>query len=161
MIKPNAEFDIITDITIDFLKGNNIKGLILDVDNTLIDLSRNKIEGLDDWINSMIESGIKIAIVSNGRKKRQIELLTNKHGLIYVFFALKPFKRGIKKARKELDLCYNEIAEIGDQIFTDVWVSNKTKMFSILTKPVELEKSFLQKFKRKIEDGYKARNWGK
>lgn len=161
MIKPNAEFDIITDITIDFLKGNNIKGLILDVDNTLIDLSRNKIEGLDDWINSMIESGIKIAIVSNGRKKRQIELLTNKHGLIYVFFALKPFKRGIKKARKELDLCYNEIAEIGDQIFTDVWVSNKTKMFSILTKPVEMEKSFLQKFKRKIEDGYKARNWGK
>ena len=161
MIKPNAEFDIITDITIDFLKGNNIKGLILDVDNTLIDLSRNKIEGLDDWINSMIESGIKIAIVSNGRKKRQIELLTNKHGLIYVFFALKPFKRGIKKARKELDLCYNEIAEIGDQIFTDVWVSNKTKMFSILTEPVEMEKSFLQKFKRKIEDGYKARNWGK
>lgn len=161
MIKPNAEFDIITDITIDFLKGNNIKGLILDVDNTLIDLSRNKIEGLDDWIDSMIESGIKIAIVSNGRKKRQIELLTNKHGLIYVFFALKPFKRGIKKARKELDLCYNEIAEIGDQIFTDVWVSNKTKMFSILTKPVEMEKSFLQKFKRKIEDGYKARNWGK
>lgn len=161
MIKPNAEFDIITDITIDFLKGNNIKGLILDVDNTLIDLSRNKIEGLDDWINSMIESGIKIAIVSNGRKKRQIELLTNKHGLIYVFFALKPFKRGIKKARKELDLCYNEIAEIGDQIFTDVWISNKTKMFSILTKPVEMEKSFLQKFKRKIEDGYKARNWRK
>jgi HAD phosphatase, family IIIA len=161
MIKPNAEFDIITDITIDFLKGNNIKGLILDVDNTLIDLSRNKIEGLDDWINSMIESGIKIAIVSNGRKKRQIELLTNKHGLIYVFFALKPFKRGIKKAKKELDLCYNEIAEIGDQIFTDVWVSNKTKMFSILTKPVEMEKSFLQKFKRKIEDGYKARNWRK
>ena len=152
MIKPNAEFDIITDITIDFLKENNIKGLILDVDNTLIDLSRNKIDGLDDWINSMIESGIKIAIVSNGRKK---------HGLIYVFFALKPFKRGIKKARKELDLCYNEIAEIGDQIFTDVWVSNKTKMFSILTKPVEMEKSFLQKFKRKIEDGYKARNWGK
>ena len=161
MIKPNAEFDIITDITIDFLKGNNIKGLILDVDNTLIDLSRNKIEGLDDWINSMIESRIKIAIVSNGRKKRQIELLTNKHGLIYVFFALKPFKRGIKKARKELDLCYNEIAEIGDQIFTDVWISNKTKMFSILTKPVEMEKSFLQKFKRKIEDGYKARNWRK
>ena len=75
MIKPNAEFDIITDITIDFLKENNIKGLILDVDNTLIDLSRNKIEGLDDWINSMIESGIKIAIVSNGRKKKQIELL--------------------------------------------------------------------------------------
>lgn len=161
MIKPNAEFDIITDITIDFLKENNIKGLILDVDNTLIDLSRNKIEGLDYWINSMIESGIKIAIVSNGRKKKQIELLTNKHGLIYVFFALKPFKRGIKKARKELDLCYNEIAEIGDQIFTDVWVSNKTKMFSILTKPVEMEKSFLQKFKRKIEAGYKARNWRK
>lgn len=161
MIKPNVGFDIITDIGVDFLKENNIKGLILDVDNTLIDLSRNKIDGLDDWIDSIIKSGIKIAVVSNGRKKKQIDLLTKKHGLIYVFFALKPFKSGIKKAKKELNLCYNEIAEIGDQIFTDVWVSNRTKMFSILTKPVEMEKSFLQKFKRKVEDLYKARNWGK
>jgi HAD phosphatase, family IIIA len=161
MIKPNVEFDIITDIGVDFLKENNIKGLILDVDNTLIDLSRNKIDGLDDWIDSIIKSGIKIAVVSNGRKKKQIDLLTKKHGLIYVFFALKPFKSGIKKAKKELNLCYNEIAEIGDQIFTDVWVSNRTKMFSILTKPVEMEKSFLQKFKRKVEDLYKTRNWGK
>ena len=161
MIKPNVEFDIITDIGVDFLKENNIKGLILDVDNTLIDLSRNKIYGLDDWIDPIIKSGIKIAVVSNGRKKKQIDLLTKKHGLIYVFFALKPFKSGIKKAKKELNLCYNEIAEIGDQIFTDVWVSNRTKMFSILTKPVEMEKSFLQKFKRRIEDWYKARNWGK
>ena len=160
MIKPNVEFDIITDIGVDFLKENNIKGLILDVDNTLIDLSKNKIDGLDDWIDSIIKSGIKIAVVSNGRKKKQIDLLTKKHGLIYVFFALKPFKSGIKKAKKELNLCYNEIAEIGDQIFTDVWVSNRTKMFSILTKPVEMEKSFLQKFKRKVEDLYKARNWG-
>ena len=161
MIKPNVEFDIITDIGVDFLKENNIKGLILDVDNTLIDLSRNKIYGLDDWIDSIIKSGIKIAVVSNGRKKKQIDLLTKKHGLIYVFFALKPFKSGIKKAKKELNLCYNEIAEIGDQIFTDVLVSNRTKMFSILTKPVEMEKSFLQKFKRRVEDLYKARNWGK
>lgn len=161
MIKPNVEFDIITDIGVDFLKENNIKGLILDVDNTLIDLSRNKIDGLDDWIDSIIKSGIKIAVVSNGRKKKQIDLLTKKHGLIYVFFALKPFKSGIKKAKKELNLCYNEIAEIGDQIFTDVLVSNRTKMFSILTKPVEMEKSFLQKFKRRVEDLYKARNWGK
>lgn len=161
MIKPNVEFDIITDIGVDFLKENNIKGLILDVDNTLIDLSRNKIDGLDDWIDSIIKSGIKIAVVSNGRKKKQINLLTKKHGLIYVFFALKPFKSGIKKAKKELNLCYNEIAEIGDQIFTDVLVSNRTKMFSILTKPVEMEKSFLQKFKRRVEDLYKARNWGK
>ena len=161
MIKPNVEFDIITDIGVDFLKENNIKGLILDVDNTLIDLSRNKIDGLDDWIDSIIKSGIKIAVVSNGRKKKQIDLLTKKHGLIYIFFALKPFKSGIKKAKKELNLCYNEIAEIGDQIFTDVWVSNRAKMFSILTKPVEMEKSFLQKFKRRIEDLYKTRNWGK
>lgn len=161
MIKPNVEFDIITDIGVDFLKENNIKGLILDVDNTLIDLSKNKIDGLDDWIDSIIKSGIKIAVVSNGRKKKQIDLLTKKHGLIYIFFALKPFKSGIKKAKKELNLCYNEIAEIGDQIFTDVWVSNRTKMFSVLTKPIEMEKSFLQKFKRRIEDLYKARNWGK
>ena len=72
MIKPNAEFDIITDITIDFLKGNNIKGLILDVDNTLIDLSRNKIEGLDDWINSMIESVLRLQLFQMVERKDKL-----------------------------------------------------------------------------------------
>ena len=38
MLKPDAEFNSIIDVKVDFLKKNNIKGLILDVDNTLIEV---------------------------------------------------------------------------------------------------------------------------
>ena len=161
MLKPDAEFNSIIDVKVDFLKKNNIKGLILDVDNTLIDLSRNKICGIDDWLNEVINSDIKIAIVSNGKRKHQIDLLAKKYGIFYICFACKPLKSGVKKAKEKLGFSYNEIAEIGDQLFTDVFVSNRLKMFSILTKPVEYEKSLFQKLKRKIEDNYKSRKWGK
>ena len=43
------------------------------------------------------------------------------------------------------------IAEIGDQLFTDVVGANRMKMFSILTNPISEEKTFLGKIKRKIE----------
>ena len=39
MIYPREYVDNVRKISIDFLKKNNIKGLILDVDNTLIDFS--------------------------------------------------------------------------------------------------------------------------
>ena len=40
MFKPDAKFKRVTDISSTFLKDNGIKALILDVDNTLIDLSK-------------------------------------------------------------------------------------------------------------------------
>ena len=44
----------VIDITIEFLEQNKIKGLILDVDNTLIDYNKNMLVGLDKWIGFCI-----------------------------------------------------------------------------------------------------------
>lgn len=151
MIKPDYRFNIITDITPEFCKEKGIKGFILDVDNTLIDLKKNKIPKLDEWIEEILKAEIKIAFVSNGRKKVLINDIAKKYNILYITFALKPFKKGIKKAKKILELEYEEIAEVGDQVFTDVLVSNRCKMISILTKPIELEKKCFQRFKRYLE----------
>ena len=45
ILYPNAYFKNVLEITIDFLNENKIKGLILDVDNTLIDYNRNMLNG--------------------------------------------------------------------------------------------------------------------
>ena len=50
LLKPQARFKRITDITTDFLEEHNIKAIILDVDNTLIDLNKNPLKYLDEWI---------------------------------------------------------------------------------------------------------------
>ena len=49
LLYPKEYLDSIKDININFLQKNNIKGLILDVDNTLISLDRVMPNGILEW----------------------------------------------------------------------------------------------------------------
>ena len=69
-----------------------------------------------------------------------------------MYFSLKPSKIGFKKAKKIIGIKENnKIAEVGDQIFTDVLGTKRMKMFSILTEPICKEKVKINNIKRKIE----------
>ena len=151
MLKPKAQFDKITDINVKFLKENNIKAVILDVDNTLMDLDRKPLENIKKWIDSLKKENIKICIASNSIKKGKISKIAKIIDVPYIYFSTKPLKRGLKKAAKILEEENKNIAEIGDQLFTDVVGANRMKMFSILTKPISEEKTKLGALKRKIE----------
>ena len=48
-VYPSLYLDSVKNINPTLLKKNNIKGLILDVDNTLIDYYRNLVEGAEKW----------------------------------------------------------------------------------------------------------------
>ena len=151
MLKPKARFDKITDIDVNFLKENEIKAVILDVDNTLMDLDRNPLENIEKWIEKLKNENIKICIASNSIKKNKVSSMAKKLDVPFIYFSTKPLKRGLKKATSILNEKYENIAEIGDQLFTDVIGANRMKMFSILTKPISKEKTKLGEIKRKIE----------
>lgn len=149
---PKGYFKKVSEISLEYLKENNIKGLILDVDNTLIDYYRNMSEETINWANSLKENGIKMCILSNSNKKDKVKEVAGKLGLEYSYFGMKPLKVGFKKAKKMLNLENSEIAAIGDQIFTDVIGSNRMKMFSILVEPIEEKDIFITLIKRPIEN---------
>ena len=71
-------------------------------------------------------------ILSNSNKTEKVEKVANFLGIDYIKFATKPLKRGFKMAQKKLDEKPENIAVIGDQIFTDVIGTNRSKMHSIL-----------------------------
>ena len=149
---PKLQVRRVTDITIDILKQNNIKAVILDVDNTLIDLDKKPLEGIENWINMLKENDIKICIASNSAKKEKIEKIAKMLDIKYIYFSTKPLKRGLKKAKLLLEIEDSKsIAEVGDQIFTDVLAANRMKMFSILTEPISREKVKINNLKRKLE----------
>lgn len=159
MLKPDARFDRATDISSKFLKEKGIKALILDVDNTLIDLNKKEIANITSWITGLKKDGIKLCICSNSLKKTIISDLAKKWDIPFIYFSLKPTKIGLKKAVKAIKEKYGieemaEIAEVGDQLFTDCLGANRMGMFSILTKPFELETSLVSKLKRKQEKKY-------
>ena len=154
---PKGYFNKVSEISIEYLKANNINGLILDVDNTLIDYYRNISEETINWANNLKNNGIKMYILSNSNKKDKVKEVAGKLGLEYSYFGMKPLKRGFKKAKKELNLQNNEIAAIGDQIFTDVIGANRMKMFSILVDPIKEKDILITLIKRPIENYIKKK----
>lgn len=151
LLYPKKYFKKITDITVEFLKENKIQGLILDVDNTLIDFNLNVLEGLEQWHEDIVKNGIKTIIVSNTNKKEKIKMISSLLKIDYIMFAMKPSKKGFIEAKKRLNLEEENIAAIGDQIFTDVLGANRNKMFSILVEPIDKKDIWLTVVKRPIE----------
>lgn len=148
---PNVYLTNIKEITLEFLNKHKIKGLILDVDNTLIDYDKNLLEGAKEWCDNLKQNNIKICILSNTNKVKKVEKVAKILDLEYLYFAHKPNKKGFYKAQKLLGLKVEEIATVGDQVFTDVLGGNKVGMFTILTKPIDERDIIITKIKRPFE----------
>lgn len=152
MIYPKIYLNSVVEITFDFLQKNNIKGLILDIDNTLIDFDKNLSEDIIIWCNDLKQKGIKMCILSNTNKEEKVKKVASKLELNYIFFAKKPFKSGFKKASNLLKLEHKNIGVVGDQIFTDVIGANRSKMFAILVKPIDKRDILMTRLKRPLEN---------
>ena len=111
-IYPDFYFKKITEIKPEFLKDNNIKALILDVDNTLLDFDLKYVDGLEEWYSNIKKNNIKCIIVSNSNKTEKVKMLANFLDIPYIKFATKPFKRGFKKAINQLNLLPNNIGAV-------------------------------------------------
>ena len=149
---PDLYLNSVIDINATLLKKNKLEALILDVDNTLIDYYKNLIDGAEDWCENLKSEGIKCIILSNSNKKEKVETVAKKLGIKYVMFAKKPLKSGFKKALEKLEMKQEQVAVVGDQIFTDVVGAKRMKMFSILVKQVGEKDIFITKVKRPIEN---------
>ena len=151
ILYPNVHLKSVLEITIEFLHKNQINALILDVDNTLIDYDRNMPDGTVEWVEQLKNNGIKFYIVSNTNNKDKVEQVSQKLKIKYNYFAKKPLKTGLLKAQKELQEKPENVAVVGDQIFTDVLGGNRCKMFTILIEPIAEKDIWLTKVKRPIE----------
>ncbi len=145
---PDMFVDRIQDIELLELKKKNIKGLILDIDNTLVPMHmREADENAVRWIEKVKNAGIKACIVSNASSKRVIKF-NERLELHAIHRASKPGTRAFLKAARLMGLNPGETAVIGDQIFTDIYGGNKVDMFTILVKPIDAKEWFFIRLKR-------------
>ena len=75
---PKEYLENVREVTLELLKQNNIKGLILDMDNTIIDYYKNLPEETIKWCESLKNNGIKMCILSNSNKKDKVNMVANK-----------------------------------------------------------------------------------
>ncbi|MBQ2582265.1 MAG: YqeG family HAD IIIA-type phosphatase [Ruminococcus sp.] len=151
IFRPTYVFNDITGITPKFLKRKHIKGIVLDVDNTLT-THNNPVppQSSLDWLASVKKAGIKLIIVSNNKPPR-IEPFAKVLDLEYVANGRKPLTNGINEAVRRLGFEKCDIAAIGDQIFTDIMGANLAGIRSCFVFPIEPETSLPFRFKRTME----------
>ena len=157
MIYPNDYFEKIDKITIEYLKKNDIKALILDMDNTLINRNSEMPENVLKWAKEIRGQGVKLIIASNSNRKNKLDKISNLLGIEYILFAKKPLKSGLMKAVKLLGENVNNIAVVGDQIFTDIIGGNRCKMYTILVDAIEEKDFWYTAWKRPIENKIKEK----
>ena len=151
MYKPDAVYDSVQSIDFDYLKSQGIKGILLDIDNTLIDMYKVMPEGIYEWVQEAKNLGYKVAILSNTNKQEKLGPISEKLKVEYVSFAKKPSKSGYYRAAELLNLSVNELVMVGDQVLTDVWGANRVGMHSIYVKPINKKEYWYTAWKRPIE----------
>jgi HAD superfamily phosphatase (TIGR01668 family) len=133
---PRAFFQRVEDIRGDFLRQEGIKGVIVDLDNTLAPRDSTSCpETAAAWIRHLQEEGFRLLLLSNAptRRVRQFQSQT---GIDAIPSAMKPLFGVHRKAIVRLGLFPDQVAVVGDQVFTDILGGNLAGAYTILVRPL-------------------------
>ena len=148
---PDYYFDSYKYADARFLSSIGVKGIVLDVDNTLEPYENAKPSAeVVAWLNSLKSAGISASIVSNNNRKR-ITVFNAKLCLPAFFKAKKPFKKNVLNAMREMGTDKSNTVLMGDQVFTDVWAAHNTGIRAILVPPIKDKTDVFTRFKRLLE----------
>ena len=135
---PDINEKTIYDIDYEKLKKTGITCLAFDLDQTLTDShSMDVLDKQRNLIKKLKDMGFDVIIVSNNLHRRRVMHWGNELGVEAIHAAWKPRKSSFKKVLIKYKIPAKQLAFIGDQIFTDVWGSNKVGALSILVNPVD------------------------
>ncbi|WP_141431437.1 YqeG family HAD IIIA-type phosphatase [Bacillus sp. 03113] len=148
---PDQHVKSILEITPDFLKAKGVKGIITDLDNTLVEWDRPyATPTIIKWFEEMKKNNIKVTIVSNNNESR-VKAFSEPLNIPFLFQARKPMRRAFKRALLVMNIKKEEAVVIGDQLLTDVLGGNRSGFQTILVVPVAQTDGFITKFNRKVE----------
>ncbi|MBM7645831.1 HAD superfamily phosphatase (TIGR01668 family) [Scopulibacillus daqui] len=148
---PDEHVKSIYEIKPDDLKSKGIKGIITDLDNTLVAWDNPKATPeLIEWLELMKQAGIKVTIVSNNKEVR-VKAFSDPIKIPFIYSAKKPLVRAFKRAIKDMGLQPDDVVVIGDQLLTDVLGGNRLGVHTILVVPVSMSDGWMTRFNRKME----------
>ncbi|NLY74657.1 MAG: YqeG family HAD IIIA-type phosphatase [Firmicutes bacterium] len=148
---PKLQANSILELDLDELIDSGIKGVIFDLDNTLVEWKKDTLsQEVIDLISRFKDKGFKLCILSNALEHR-VEAVAQVLNIPYVSRAIKPRKSPFRKALEIMGTGPEETAVIGDQLFTDILGGNRMELYTIWTPPLSSTELLSTRAVRQIE----------
>ena len=137
MLGPDRFAPRLSEVPLEELEAGGIRGLILDLDNTLVCWGGSEIAAEHlAWVRAARDRGLRLVMLSNNFSDRVTQIATQME-IPFVANALKPSPFGFLAALRRLKLPRKSVAVVGDQLFTDVLGGKLCGLYTILTEPLE------------------------
>jgi uncharacterized protein len=151
MLRPYRFAPRISAISIGELVDAEVRGLIVDLDDTLVGHRQLHPDEQDAaWIAEAVARGIRVVIVSNN-VRAWVQNVAGRLNVGFVHNALKPFPGGFGRALRVLGTTKRQTLVIGDQVFTDVLGASLLGLRTILTDPLVVRNDFWMRLLRWLE----------
>ena len=138
LLFPFEYVDSVFSIDYDKLFQKGYKGVIFDIDMTLVPHGADSTKEIDELFTAIHKAGLQTLLLTNNSEERVKRFITNIDTL-YLCDANKPDRDGFLKAIEMMGIGKNEAVFIGDQIFIDIYGANRCGIASILVKYVTAE----------------------
>lgn len=137
---------------IDFRKlyEKGYRGILFDIDNTLVEHGKDATKEAISLFQSLKEIGYTYCLISNNKEER-VKRFNQEIQAEYIFKANKPFVKNYYKAMELMKTNSKNTIFVGDQLFTDVWGANKVGMETFLVKPIDPKEEIQIVLKRYLE----------
>ena len=132
---PDVYLDSAYDIDYESLYEQGYRGIIFDIDNTLVPHGAPADERSIALFERLRQIGYESMLLSNNKEPR-VKSFNDKVGSRYIYKANKPFPENYQKAMEQMNTTPATTLFVGDQLFTDVWGAKKAGIKTYLTKPI-------------------------
>ena len=126
------------------------KGVIFDIDNTLVPHDAPADERAKKLFAHLKEIGMDACLLSNNKEPR-VAMFNQEIQVHTIHKGGKPNPKGYRKAMELMGTDEQTTLFVGDQLFTDVWGANLTGIYSVLVKPIHPKEEIQIVLKRYLE----------
>lgn len=147
---PKEYLDSTYDIDFDSFVKKGYRGVIFDIDNTLVPHGAPADERAKKLFAHLKEIGMEACLLSNNKEPRVAMFNKDAH-VFTISKGGKPNPKGYRKAMRLMGTDKESTLFVGDQLFTDVWGANLTGLYSILVKPIHPKEEIQIVLKRYLE----------
>lgn len=147
---PDEYMDSAYQIEFARLYQEGYRGVIFDIDNTLVPHGAPADEQAKALFGQLKELGYQCCLLSNNKEPR-VKMFNDEVQVQYIFKAGKPRVSGYERAMELMGTDKGNTLFVGDQIFTDVYGAKRAGLRTILTRPIHPKEEIQIVLKRYLE----------